>query len=79
MTVLAGLGGLGLILLSVGLLLALREERNLRARQETEWADERQLLLTRIQAPEVGVFDSLEDSGDEDPAYVHFDEDEIPD
>jgi len=70
------LGIAGLIFLSVGLLLALRDERRLRAEREREWAQERQSLLTRIQAPEVGVFDALVEADEPDAAHVHFDDDE---
>ncbi len=47
------------------------------AEKEREWMRERQLLITRIQAPGVGVLDSLTEV-DEEPSYEHFDEDELP-
>lgn len=47
-------------------------------RERQEWTRERQLLITRIQAPEVGIIDSLSEA-DEEPSYEHFDEDELPD
>jgi hypothetical protein len=76
MTILACLGLSGLILVSIGLLLALRDERRLREQREKEFALERGALLQRIQAPEVAVADFVGRPDDDELSYEHFDEDE---
>lgn len=75
MTVFGILGVLGLICLSVGLLLALHEERKMSRIREEVWEGERKELLNRIQVPQAAPF--MTDEITETPVqHVGFDNDE---